>query len=275
MLSLFCSRGQAEEMLYDGFRDLAGMQREVRDVSEVRREPLFDNVPFLHLRKGDRLVKAREVEQEGKLSVMADHFHHYLQSDGQYYQLWTTEEGGKLLLSDAFHSAHACLLFDWDPSLANARELRKLLPLSHSETIPREQFERALLVIRKRFPEIKDTPETYNTRLKPDRMVTIPGQVAFEFQGISYDSFTLRFHRSTVRIGPHVCLIFGDLLLQGPPRVERWEFEGSKDYDVPNGLNMLPPEPKIAKIKKAAYDRMQQFDHLVVQSLWPDRLKQK
>ncbi len=47
-------------VLYDGLDTTARNQRMVRDVTEVNRTPLFDNAPFLHLRKGDKLVKVRQ-----------------------------------------------------------------------------------------------------------------------------------------------------------------------------------------------------------------------
>jgi len=42
----------SRELLYDGLDNVARMQRNVRDALEVNRTPLFDNAPFLRLRKG-------------------------------------------------------------------------------------------------------------------------------------------------------------------------------------------------------------------------------
>lgn len=270
-LMLLCYTCWAEDLLYDGFDDLAKMQREVREVTEVRRDPLFDNAPFLHLRDGDKLVKAKEVRREGKPTADPERISYYLFSAGKYYQLWTDEKA-TLELSAAFYSANACLLFDWEPTMANAQALRKLLPNEFAGSIPRERYDTIMQAVRRQFPELDYTIDTYQPAVKPDRLVSIPGHVAFEFEGISYASFSLRFHRYTIRIGPHDCQIAGQLLLQGPRPVDRWEFERVFD-DGPNGFDSGDVDPKVAKVKKAEYDRMVQFDTLVMGFLFPKPAK--
>src|SRR4051794_37216728 len=81
---------QSKRLIYDGFNTIAGMERRVRDVKEVNRTPLFDNAPFLRLRKGDKLVQAKEVFPAfNKPVAQPDRINYYLFSGGRYFQLWT------------------------------------------------------------------------------------------------------------------------------------------------------------------------------------------
>jgi hypothetical protein len=192
---------QRKEILYDGFENIALMERKVRSVVAVNRTPLFDNAPFLRLRKGTKLVKAMEDLRDKGPSADPDKVDFYVFSDGKYYQRWTAEEGGQLLLSAASYSADNCLLFDWDVTLENARALRELLPSEYGRSLSLEQYDAIVAAVLKEFPEIEVGLEDRNPSLREDRIISIPGQTLVEFQGLAYDRFGNRVYKYWVKVG--------------------------------------------------------------------------
>ena len=259
---------QSKELLYDGFESIALMQRNVRDVEEVNRTPLFDNAPFLHLRKGDKLVKAKEdlAAQKGKPPAEPDRVSFYVLSDGKYYERWTEEEDGKLLLSPAFYSADSCLLFDWEVTLASAKALRKLLPNEYASSLTVLQYDAIVEAVRKKFPEIETRVGGLAPGFRDTQLISIPGSKFVEFQGFAYDRFRNCVYRYFVRIGSSVFSIHGQTLLQGPPHVEPWEFESTSTAG-PNASGRHEIDPKTAKIKRAEYDRMMEFQTAVTDAI--------
>ena len=259
---------QRKEILYDGFENIALMERKVRNVVEVNRTPLFDNAPFLRLRKGTKLVKAMEDlgGKGGKPSADPDKVEFYVFSDGKYYRRWTEEKDGQLLLSEAFHSADNCLLFDWDVTLENARALRKLLPLDYSDSLTIEQYGAILAAVRKEFPEMEISFGDSNPDLREDRVISIAGQVLVEFQGLAYERFENRVCKYSVRVGPSIFSMDAQILLQGPRHVERSEFERVVIFGI-NGNPSQEVDPQTAKIKKAEYDKMIRFQNVVTEAI--------
>jgi hypothetical protein len=258
-------------VLYDGIDTIASNQRKVRDVTEVNPTPLFDNAPFLHLRKGDKLVKARRDfgDYRGKPVSKPvsdpDRIDYYLLSGGNYYLIETEEENGKLLLSPVV-GAFNCLLFDWEMTMENAKALRELLPkeeYAHSLTI--EQYDAIVASVGKEFPEI-EFRHRWELKLCEGRLVSIPGHHLVEFQGLAYDRFENRLYNYTLRIGPEVCSITEEVLAQGPKHVERYEFEGEEGGGI-SGPAPWKPDAKTAKIKKAEYDKMMKFQNLVMDAI--------
>lgn len=258
---------QNHELRYDGHNSIAKIERKVRDVVEVKRAPLFDNAPFLKLRKGDKLVKAkREPDHLGKPEPEPD-FEYYLSSGGKFFQLWTQEEDGKLLLSSAFYGASNCLLFDWDLTMENANALRKLLPGEYTTPFSNEQFEAIRSSAMKEFSEAQPRFST-DSQTVEDRLISIPGLQFAEFQGLAFDHFRNSIYKYSIKIGPSVFTIHGQTLLQGPDRVERHEFE-RETYRGPNAPAPTKLDPEKAKIKRAEYDRMIRFQNLVLEALRP------
>lgn len=241
------------------------MQRSVRDVVEVDHRPLFDNAPFLRLRKGDKLVKAKEEEiREGKPRGDLDKVHYYLLSGGKYYQLGAHEEDGRVLLSGALFGAGNCLLFDWELTMENARALRQLVPFPYAKSLSRADFEAAAAAVRVQFPEARESG--VRPELQEDRIRSIPGHGFAEFQGLAFDSFDNCFYQYSLKIGPETCSIENRMLLQGPRHIWRHEFE-REIISGPNGNPGAEVDPAVAKIKKAEYDRMLQFQKLVEDAL--------
>jgi len=255
-------------LLYDGFDDVHAGARHVRDVVEVKRSPLFDNAPFLRLRLGDKLVRAKEqFATNDKPVADPDRVGYYLCSNGKYYLLWTEERGGKLLLSNSAYSACACLLFDWDLTLDHARALRQLLAGHYVRSITTEQYRAIGNSLGQVFPGITVRPP-FDIDIQPDQLISIPGQAVAEFQGIAYENPWNCLVRYTVKLGPHVCTVTGQVLVQGPPHVNRSEFEGD-DYSGPNAGVPTPIDPETAKRKQAQFEAMTKFQNVVLKVIGP------
>ena len=203
----------------------------------------------------------------GKPAAEPDRVNVYLLSGGKYHQRWTEDEGGKLLLSAAFHSANNCLLFDWDVTLETAKVLRELLPLEYSKSLTFKQNAEILDALRKEFPEADVRPEAYYPVITKGEMVTIPGHSFVEFRGIGYEFYRNCIYNYTIRIGPSVCSITGDVMVQGPKRVDRSEFEDEADSVLPNAPPPLDIDAKAAKPKRAEYAKMLRFQNLVTKAI--------
>jgi hypothetical protein len=259
-------------VLYDGLDTIARNQYEVRDVTEVNRTPLFDNAPFLHLRKGDKIVKARRDFSNYRSKPVSDpdRINYYLLSGGKYYLIWTEEEKGKLLLSQAFYGGNNCLLFDWELTMENAKALRELLPDHYTQSLTLWQYDAIVASARKEFPEIEFRPPG-QLFLCEGRLVSIPGHRLAEFQGLTYDRSENCFYNYWLRIGPEIFTITREVVAQGPKPVDRSEFEGhdSANVAVINGSPNLPwkPDARTAKIKRAEYDKMVKFQNLVIAAI--------
>jgi hypothetical protein len=258
---------QPAERIYDGFESIVGMKRNVRDVVDVNRTPLFDNAPFLRLRKSDKLVRGKEDDSEGMGKPRGEaRTWYYVLSEEKYYQLWTEEKAGKLLLSPAFYAAENCLCFDWDFSMANARALRELLPSKYIRSISSAEYSAIWNSVRKEFPEavIMIGGSVISSDIHEDRILSFSGHVFAEFQGLAFDPGQNTIYKYTIRIGPEAFSIHGLPLLRGPRHVERYEFEGVHDGSgLPNASPPFDVDPEMAKIKKAEYDRMVRFQKLI------------
>jgi len=257
------------EMIFSGVDGIVAHRTKVRDIMEIKREPLFDNAPFLRLRPGDKLVKARRSENLGKVPPNPGQWDYYLCSGEQYIKLWTTEENGRLMLSDFSYAGQYGLIFDWDFSLANASALRQLLPREYTVSLTLKQRDAMIAVVREEFPDARREPWT-NEQLAPekDQVISIPGHAEAHFQGLAFDSFFNRLILYTVRVSPQVFSIHGLILLQGPKNVERREFEERKPYKmVPNSPGPLMITPEKALAKKAEYERCQRFRELIAGAL--------
>ena len=85
------------------------MECEVRDATELDRTPIFDNAPFLHLRPGDKLVKAKiNTRGKGPPAAEPSRSEYCLLSGGRYFLLRTNCDESKLRLESPDES----LLFD-------------------------------------------------------------------------------------------------------------------------------------------------------------------
>jgi len=280
ILSTSCALSQVRELVRDGFSSIEWERQKVRDVVEAKRSPLFDNVPFLRLRPGDHLVKARRDQGFSKPSGDPDRLDYYLCSGGAYYDLSAFEENGRLEL-DATKYA---LLFDWDFTLANARLLRGL---SHDqESLTTAQVAAAIQAVKKEFPEAiqMDSPETVPEAIslpvaysvKEDTLVSIPGQSEAHFEGLAYEPSSNLLYHYQIRLSSHLYLVSRYAVLRGPRLVDPEWFTPPPDpaasalrsfelSTVPNQVSTerRPLDPEKARIKKAEYERAERFRELV------------
>lgn len=201
-----------ERILIDGPNSVAESERKVGNEDEVQREPLFENVPFLRLRKGDTLVKGWAAETGSGF---------FLRSGGKYFALPVIESPKGLLQLEQGTYTPLSILFDWDFDLAHATFLRRFTGF-YENWIPPKLGENILQAIEKDFPEALPRFSFSEWSLKPDKMVSIPGHEYYEFQGLISDlSGANRIYRYTLRIGPGVYSVSGRLLVNGPPSL--WE----------------------------------------------------
>lgn len=248
---------EPRHVLADGCSWVATLERDVRDATPADRTPLFDNAPFLRLRSGDALVRAREQPHlQGKPSADPERVRYYLHSGGRYLLLSADEEDGKLRLQMPEES----LLFDWEPTLENVRVLRKLLVGDYATSLTTEQLTGINQAVRRKFPEAIVSTES---SLVAERAVPIPGHPVFEFQGWAYDRTFDNVYRYTVRIGPSDFVIYGDLLIKGPPVVRREEFKPVRGEQILNAGPPTNPRSKTAREKRAAWERMVAFQKLL------------
>lgn len=259
---------QSRVILYDGFNDIVSRQRTVRDAVEVNRSPLFDNAPFLRLRKGDKLVKAKEDVhgKGGKHSGESERTNYYLFSGERYYLIWTQEKEGKLLLSPSFHGADNCLFFDWEVTLENARALRELLPHEYARSLTIKQRDAIIRAVRSQFPDVEVWNEAMWSEPEAERLVGFSSHAWAVFEGISLGSYDNSLYHYSLRIGPEVFSVTGKLLIRGPRSIDRSEFERVV-INGPNGHPGQDVAPETAKIKKAAYDRMLKFQDVVREAI--------
>ena len=249
--------------LYDGLDAIAKSETKVRDVIAVNRTPLFDNAPFLHLRSGDQLVRAK-IDADGQAMRFSgaqgsETYYYFVRSKGKYYRISTYEQGGKLLLGTPERS----LLFDWAFTIENCRALRRLLSPVWAESLSATQYKAIVQAVQKEYPEINVSPYS---ELREDHLVSIPSYDFAEFEGWAYDVHLNCIYRYTTRIGPKVFSIQGEPLVQGPPHVDRLEFE---QEEIADSLT-LDVDFETAKRKRAEYGRMIKFMEMIEEAIHPE-----
>lgn len=74
-------------LYHDGLQQLVVNIRKVDDVQVVDRTPIFDNVPFLSLKKGDRFVRAKMWSENGKgvKPGFSDQYFYFVHAGDQYF----------------------------------------------------------------------------------------------------------------------------------------------------------------------------------------------
>jgi hypothetical protein len=239
------------------------------DIVKINRVPLFDNAPFLQLRHGDIIVSAKYIIP-GSLQQG-----YYILSQGKYYKIIAHDAGGKLLLDEDWLIRDP-LLFAWEFTLPRAKVLADLEKGS-GQGMSLIQYASIYDSIRRRFPN-KGCQSPGSIDIAEDRVLPIPGQNVAEFQGIAYDAAFNRLERYIQRIGPETCTMRIQVLIQGPPRVNRWEFDEEyvrKNNADPgaNGTFFTNPDPATAKIKRAEFIEWLAFQTIVLDVISPNRVK--
>ena len=247
-----------------GLEDIASNIRKVTDIKQIDRSPLFNNAPFLRLKKDDTFVKARQWLENGKgvAPDFAKEYSFFLCSEGQYYLIWTRENDNQLILL----SACDCLLFDWEVTIENAEALKNIYNQWKHEMTYKE-YKTISMAIEKEFPNV--FPPDFNlgnaSAFGPPKLVSISRNSHVVFQGIAYDDYSNYIYKYTLKIGPAIFLSLREKLAEGPKHIDRWEFEGSQPRpEIPNSMPPFDVPPEIAKKKKQEYDAMVRFQKLVL-----------
>ena len=169
--------------LWNGFSQLEGEVRKVTDVTPVERSPLFDNLPFVRLRAGDKFVRAREWSENGKgmkpgFSEDQDNF---LFSKGKYFHVWAYEDSGKHKL----RSVYDCLSFDWDVTVANALAWKNLADFDHQMTV--REYKSVITSLHDKMPDQKDYSNLAGVEINEPKLVTLPCGNNVVIEGIEFD----------------------------------------------------------------------------------------
>lgn len=238
-------------------------------VVELNRDPLFDNAPFLRLRRDDKLVYAKH---QSKGSAQEGY---YLVSQGKYYQVVAREKAGKLVLDDDWYLRDP-LLFEWKFTLPQATALSQFESGS-LQKVNLIRYAEIYNAVRKRFPD-KECRSPGSVEIAADKALPFPGQLVAEFQGIAYNQTFNRLEKYVLRIGPSTCTMRAQVLIQGAPRVDRWEFDAEyvrKNNADPgeNGAVFPDPDPATSKIKRAQYLEWLAFQTIVLDVISPDRVR--
>ena len=216
--------------------------------------PLFSNASFLQLKPGDKIVYASQKIPKSDSPWEGE----YLVSGDRYYQL-DEKKNGQIICSPLVHEGSSWVFYHWVFSMENAEALRKLLPQEYSESITTKQYTLISEKIRNQFPSLS-TP--YCIPKNPSR-IELPGHQAAKFEGIAFDRYRDRIYKYTLLIGPDVFTILGETLIQGPPVVQRYEFEGVKESNSLNGPPPIEIDPATAKTKRAEFEEMTRFQNLM------------
>ena len=242
------------------------IQEKVAEPQKVQRTPLFDNLPFLKLKAGDQLIKARAWRKmsKGRKAAFDAKESYFLLSEEKYYGLETNEWEGKLQLRSDYYS----LLFDWDVTLANATMLQP----DSDEAITPESFQKLKGALRENFPEsLRDTKEI---KIESPRLEGEGKSRRAIFQGLGFNRFKNTIFEYRSEIGNETYVQYRKDLIVGPSRVERREFEGEESHGM-NGRGAYHPDPQTAARKRAEFDRMQKFQAIVNKFLVTPRVVSK
>lgn len=153
------------------------------------------------------------------------------------------------------------VLFDWDVTLEAALVLRNLYGdfLGLPVTQPEYEILRARLAAK--------FPETLRADGKADaRPAHIEGEGAARcaiFEGLGFDNYRNALFQYRLRIGNGIFTEHRKFLILGPRLVDRAEFEGRDASRSPNGSRAWKPTPDVARLNRAEYDTMREFQTIV------------
>lgn len=270
----FCDEiNRQSASVFDG-RDYVkyAIQEKVAEPHEVHRTPLFEDLPFLKLKAGDQLIKARRWRDFHK-GVKADFEKtesYFLLSGGKYYRLDARERNGKLDLISHNYS----LLFDWEVTLANA----KLLEQVSGEAITPKSLEDLKVELRKEFPE--SLREAGEIKIEAPHLEGEGKLRRAIFEGLSFERSDDTISKYRFEVGNETYQVYLKKLIIGPRIVEPEEFGEPEHNDFPNITTanrrfVITPTPEEALKKRAEFVRMQKFQAIVNKFLVRPRVVSK
>ena len=232
---------------------------------EVQRAPLFDNLPFLRLKEGDKLLlgPAWSPSFKGAPGRYSERDSYFVLHEGRHFRLRAQEGNGVLNLDEVSDSVH----LDWDVSLLSATLLKQKLGSAMLQLQPRA-LAGLREAVRKQFPKawIADAAP----QLREPRVEGEGAAKTAIFESLEFDPYENAIFHARLSIGNSRFVIERRPLLQGPPRVERREFEGefvgSQQGFSPSRINAavrIPPDPATAALRRKEYQRMREFQRLI------------
>ena len=254
---LHAADAQRAAPVFDGREILKTyIEEKVGEPNEIKRTPLFDNLPFLKLKTGDKLIKAKRWMRGGK--GVKPHFDedesYFLLSNGKYHpmQSGVKEQGKKLILELGLYS----LLFDWEVTLANATRLHK----NYNPSLTLKSFPNLKNALRKDFSQtLRDVGKV---QISAPHLEGASKTRRAIFQGLGFDEYRNTVYKYHCEIGNDTYVEYRKNLIVGPRRVEREEFEGLHGGYI-NGPMPYKPDPKIAAKARAEFKRMEKFQAIV------------
>ncbi len=232
-------------------------EKKVGVLQEVKRALLFDNLPFLRLKQGDKLMRGQAwrspIEVFKSPSDKRDSYFVFHQN--RYFQLSAYDDHGKLRLIGPTES----LLFDWDVSLPLALSLGRQVGSSNIELQP-QMFAAMRDEVRKQFPLIAlgEPPVLKVPHLQGEGA----GQIAV-IESVVFDPYKDAVFHQRLSIGHSRFLLERKVLLQGPRRVEREDFEGFEGGSGINAPGSYHPDPAVAALRRKEFDRMRHFQRVI------------
>lgn len=244
--------------------------QKLTNIRVINRSPLFDNAPFLQLRKGDQFVKAA---WHYDVRCYSGYYSSYfLLSEGQYYPISGYKTGSKLFLSYGGSFA-SLLLFDWkNVTVANARMVKNLQHKYIDNEMSGKQYAAVLKMVQKTFPQTTCRIPRGHRHLQElsEKFVSAGKYSHMIFTGYAYeDAYANHIYKYTLTVGPYVFLETREKLIVGPRFVNSEEFLGRRPSKFPNGPHSYTPPPHIAKLRKQEYDHMVKFRKAVMKIIAP------
>jgi len=162
-------------------------------------------------------------------------------------------------------SAYNCLLFDGEVTLENGGALKDIYNRDTIYQFSGVELKAIAKTVRKEFPGI--VVRSHPTR--ENRLVELPENRHLAFNGYAYDSHDNYVFMYELKIGPSAFINVRRKLIEGPKRVDRWEFEGRgiEWADIENSMGPYSPTPEVARIKKQEFDEMMRFREIVMDAI--------
>lgn len=246
--------------------NMLGKSEKVASPHVIHKTPIFDNVPFFRLKKGDNLIKARYwwPEHKGVAPHFNDKEQYFLASEGKFYEIGNYSVVSKLNLHDLSYS----LLFDWDLNLRNAMRLSRIHLNSSRFDYPLtpKQYQDLRVALRKNFASY--LLPTAPPGVRPPRIEGANSNKHAVFENLAFDIYSNTVFHYRVLISPKLYVIKRKALIKGPRVVARYEFEDrSGTGNVINAPAYLPTDKATKAKALAAYRKSMEFRKIVASVL--------
>jgi hypothetical protein len=278
-LTSMCSADEGDfqpTSAFDSHSYLAYTEEKVGEPREISQTPIFQNAPFLKLRPGDKLIRAKKWNDRTKGSE--SHFDknesYFLQTGGKYYLLqWSNAKDQALNLKSSYLS----LLFDWEVNLKNALALQEIDDRRWENRIAPRSLGELKAALKEDFPEtLRYTGEIAIT--KPHLQGTGEAR-RMVLQRLVFERFYDIIYLYQIEIGQNIYVWYRQPFIVGPRHVEHVEFDigslspPSDTYRT--DFDRSPEGKAIARIRaREEYERMTAFQNIVNRFLVKPRTDQ-